>query len=134
MTIHCLLFCPFTNRFSKQASRKCAKLWLDISYILENRHRMVEWIFQQDSESVRQAERKPSSPAFAASSDNLNSFRNFSLREIRGLIPATLNVSQELVSLESVAAVCKLISDLQATQRAEIGETAGHIYESLSGM
>lgn len=78
-------------------------------------HSTVKWIFLHNREVVRQAERKLRSPAFAASSDNLNSFRNFSLKEIRGLIPTTLNVSQELVSLGSVAAVCKLISNLQAT-------------------
>jgi hypothetical protein len=77
---------------------------------------MVKWIFQHDSLAVRQAGRKPRSLACAAFLENLNSFRNFSLKEIRGLIPATWTVSRELGSLESVAAVCKLIRDLQATQ------------------
>lgn len=77
---------------------------------------MVKQLFRHDSVAVRQVGRKPRSPAFAAFSENLNSFRNFSLKEIRGLIPATWNVSRELVCLESAAAVCKLISDLQATQ------------------
>lgn len=79
-------------------------------------HTMVKWIFQHGSEAVRQVGRKPRSPAFAAFSGRLNSLRNFSLKEIRGLIPATWTVSRELVCLESAAAVCKLISDLQATQ------------------
>ena len=83
----------------------------------------VKRIFLHGCKAVRQAGRKPMSPAFAGSSDNLNSFRNVSLKEIRGLIPAALNVPQELVSLESVAAVCKLIGDLQATQSRDWGNS-----------
>ena len=89
----------------------------------------VKWIFLHDCEAVRWAGRKPRSPAFAASSDNLNSFRSVSLKEIRGLIPATLNVSRELVSLESVAAVCKLISGLQATQSWDWGNSWAYLWK-----
>lgn len=87
---------------------------------------MVKWVFHH-AVSVRQEGRKPRRPGFAAFSDNLNIFRNFSLKEIRGLILATLNVSRELVSLECVAAVCKLISDLQATQSQGWGNSWAYL-------
>lgn len=82
-----------------------------------HKHSQISGIFV--SRALKLSDKQSRNPRvlpFAASSDNLNSFRNFLFKKIRGLIPAKLNVSQELVSLESVAAVCKLISDLQATQ------------------
>lgn len=77
-----------------------------------------QWSCQTSGEEARE-------PCLAAFSGRSNSLRIFSLKEIRGLIPATWTVSRELVCLESAAAVSKLISDLQATQSWAGGKQLG---------